>query len=226
EKPAYGAAYASLTVRYQDGREIRSYKAPDGKSGRLTVDLFKRGFIWTSATVIRKSVLDGFVYDESLRQSYEDGDFFLRLSTITEFLFVKEVQAIRREQAQGLSVKSGIQPTRVLVLERFYYKLGGRELVPFVTARKKISHVCRKVAKSNLDAGNRCAAMILFKKAIKYWPLDTRLYAGFVRACIDKSRDHKTDWKMPEKLNDSIETEEVVNSKKSEIELLGSIRKC
>jgi len=198
-----GAAYSLIAVEYPDGRKVDSYKKPEGKSGWLTFDLFKRGFVWTSATVIRKSVLEGFCFDESLRESYEDGDFFLRLSTRCPFLFIEEAEAIKREHADNLSARAGVLPTRILVLERFYFRLGGDRLIPAGTARRKLSHASRKVAEAFRCRQNRSAAVTLYKRAIRYWPVDLRLYLGLCKTLLlSKKNDANPHWRMPEPLPD------------------------
>jgi len=200
-EPAFGVAYSPITVLHSNGRKIKSYKAPKGKSGKLTIDLFKRGFVWTSAAVIRRSVLEGFGFDESLMTSYEDGDFFLRLSTRTKYLFVKDVEAIRREHTCNLSEDVGIQPTRILVLERFYYRLGGDKVIPRTIAKRKISHACRKVEEAKRLEGSRYAALCLYKRAIRYWPFDLRLYLGLASSLLlSKKSDASANWQMPEAL--------------------------
>lgn len=199
----FGLAYSPITIMYPDGRQIRSYKAPEGKSGFVTVDLFNKGFIWTSATLIRSSVLKDFYHDEALRKSYEDGDYFLRLSTRTPFLFVPEVEAIRRGHTENLSEQVGIEPTRILVLERFYFCLGGNKIVPVQTAKRKISHACRKVAKARQHEGKRSAAITLYKRAIRYRPSDLRLYLGLLQALwLSKKNDPDPSWQMPKPLPD------------------------
>jgi glycosyltransferase involved in cell wall biosynthesis len=201
----YGAAYSPIKLLRNNGSVIKSYKKPENKSGWITRDLFNKSFVWTSATIIRKSALENIWYDETLRQSYEDGDFFLRLSTRIQFLFVEEVEAIKMEHASNLSAKVGIQPTRILVLERFYFRLGGDKLVPAKIAMRKISHACRKVAEDKRREGYRTEAITLYKRAIEYWPVDLRLYIGFLKALFLKSiNDPKPDWKMPPPLGDPL----------------------
>ena len=198
-----GAVYSPITVVHPDGRKVESYKRPEGKSGWVTLDLFKRGFIWTSATVIRKSFLKDFYFDESLRKSYEDGDFFLRLSTRCTFLFVGDVEAIKREHAENLSAKVGVLPTRIMVLERFYFRLGGNKLIPAGIARRKLSHASRKVAEAYRHRQNRSAAITLYKHAIRYWPADLRLYSGLCKTLLlSKKNDANPHWRMPEPLPD------------------------
>jgi len=198
----FGAAYSPITVVYPDAKEVKSYKRPEGKSGWITLDLFKSGFIWTSATVIRKSVLDNFFFDEVLKKSYEDGDYFLRLSLRTPFLFVGDVEAIRREHRDNFSAKVGVQPTRIQVLERFYFNLGGDKVVPPKIAKRRISHACRKVAEARRREGNRSVAIVLYKRAISYWPIDLRLYPGLGRTLLlSRRKDTNPRWQMPEPLS-------------------------
>jgi glycosyltransferase involved in cell wall biosynthesis len=199
----FGAAYSPITAVYPDGGEVKSYKRPDGKSGWLAVNLFKHGFVWTSATLIRREVLKNFYFDESLKTSYEDGDFFLRLSMKTQFLFVADVEAVRRNHAENFSTKVGVLPTRILVLERFYFRLGGNKIVPARVARRRLSHACRKVAEERRHEGSRSAAITLYKRAIKYWPLDLRLYLGLAQALLlPKKKEQMPNWQMPEPLAD------------------------
>ena len=199
----FGAAYSPITVVYPDGRKVKSYKKPEGKSGQITLDLFKHGFVWTSAALICREVLENFAFDESLKRSYEDGDFFLRLSTRAQFLFVKDVEAIKRNHMENFSTKVGVLPTRILVLERFYFKLGGDKVIPAKIARRKLSHSCRKVAEERHYEGNRSAAITLYKRAIKYWPLDLRLYLGLAQALLlAKKKDQMPNWQMPELLSE------------------------
>jgi len=194
----FGAAYGLITALYPDGRKIKSYRRPKGKSGWLTSDLFKHNFIWNSATIIRKSALENFYFDESLRTGFEDMDHFLRLSMRTQFLFVQDVEAIRREHTKNLSKKMRFSATRILVLERFYFRLGGDKIIATCTARYRISRACRRVAKAHRRQAGRSAAITLYKRAIRYWPVDIRLYLGLVRALLlNKKNDPNPDWQMP-----------------------------
>ena len=201
----FGAAYGPITVVYPDGKEVISYKRPDGKSGWITLDLFKKGFIWPSAAVFRSLVWNDFYFDESLNRTSEDSDAFLRLSTHTQFLFVPDVEAFHRISADSISAEVGVACTRMLVLERFYFRLGGDKVVPAKTARKRLSHACRGVAEDRKSKGAKAAALALYKRAIRHWPYDLRLYLGFLRTLLLSSRkDQEPNWKMPEPLVDPI----------------------
>ncbi len=197
----FGLAYSPITVRYPDGGQIESYKAPKGKSGWLAVELFKQAFVWTSAVLIRRSVLKNFYFDELLRTSYEDSDFFLRLAMRTQFLFVLEVEAIHNKHTKNLSSKAGVLPIKIMTLERFYFRLGGDKVVPAKIAKRKLSHATRKVAETYRHKAYRSAAITLYKHAINYRPVDLRLYFGLSRALLlSKRNDKMPAWRMPEPL--------------------------
>ena len=202
-RPDFGVAYSAITVRFEDGQEVKSYKRPRGESGWLTDALFRHGFVWTSATVIRAEALRGIRFDESLRRSYEDGDFFLRLSMRTPFLFVSDVEAIKRQHQGNLSSEVGTNPTRILVLERFLFRLGGDKMIPRRLARKRLSHACRSVASVYRQMGRRTAARTLYRRALSYRPYDLGLYTALIRAsCLSRTRDPDPDWRMPDPLPD------------------------
>jgi glycosyltransferase involved in cell wall biosynthesis len=201
ENPEYGLVYSPMIEVFPDGTRRKSYGAKECPSGRITVDLFKRGVVWTSASLMRREVLEGFEYDKTLNRSYEDGDFFLRLSVRCPFLFTPDVHAFKRVDGQNYSTRVGIEPTRVLILQRFLNQLGGDRMVPKRIANKKLSLACRKVAKANRKSGNRKAALELYQRAIRYNPFDIRLYGGVARAyMISKKADNAPHWKMPEPL--------------------------
>jgi len=197
-KSEFGAAYSSIMVLYPDGRKSKSHRRPKGKSGRLTLDIFKGNVVWNSATVIRKSALENFYFDESLRIGCEDRDYFLRLSTRIKYLFVEDVEAIRREHTSNLSKKMSLLPTKILVLERFYFRLGGDKMIPAWIAMYQMSRTCRRVAKSHRRAAGRSAAIALYKRAIKYWPVNIRLYLELAQSLLlNKDDDPNPNWQIP-----------------------------
>ncbi len=207
-----GAAYSPITVVYPDGKKIISYKRPEGKSGWITSDLFRKGFVWPSASVFRSSVWKDFFFDELLRTA-NDSDAFLRLSMRTQFLFVPDVEAFYIISADSISAGGGIICNRMLVLERFYFRLGGDKIVPAKIARRKLSHTCRRVAEKKRRRGARVAALRLYRRAIEHWPYDLRLYFGLFRTLLLSSRkDSEPNWKMPEPLVDPVGPNRVTQS--------------
>ncbi|MCK4999725.1 MAG: glycosyltransferase family 2 protein [Anaerohalosphaera sp.] len=181
----FGGVYSPITMIYSDGRTIRSYKKPEGKTGSITKYLFIRGFIWPSACFFRSEVWDGFYFDETLRSS-EDSDAFLRLSPNCWFGFVDSVESFHVVSVDSLSFQEGISCNRLLVLERFYFKLGGKEIIPAVTARRRLSYSCRRVAEHYRRSFAKKAALTLYLRGLRYWPFDLRQYVGIARALLQK----------------------------------------
>ena len=203
----FGGGYSPITVVHADGRREESYKRPNGKSGWLTADLFKRGFIWPSAAIFRSAVWEDFYFDELLARTSEDSDAFLRLSTRTQLLFVPDVEAFHRMSPDSISGEEGVACSRMLSLERFYFKLGGDKILPPKMARRRLSHACRKVAEDRRRKMARNAALKLYKHAVRYWPYDMRLYAGLYKTLLlDRNEDPEPDWEMPEPLGDPVGT--------------------
>jgi hypothetical protein len=164
-----------------------------------------RGSVWPSAAVFRSEVWQDFYFDELIKKSYEDSDAFLRLSMKTKFLFVGNVEAFHRISSDSIAAAAGVACTRLLILERFYYELGGDKIVPAAVARRRLSHACRKVAEERRKSGLRRAAMQLYERAIRYWPYDLRLYLGYLKTLfLRSSKDQEPDWRLPERLGDPI----------------------
>jgi glycosyltransferase involved in cell wall biosynthesis len=180
-----GVAYASIERLTQDGGLKVAYGPAACQSGWVTRALFDRGFVSPVAVVLRRGDIQDLRFDESLPTA-EDSDFFLRLSVRTQFLYVPDVFVRVRRRPDSLSATAGPNGNRVVSLERFYFELGGKALVPWWPARKKLSHACRRVGLQYLGAKNARTARFFLKKAIWYWPLDLRLYYGFVRSLLLK----------------------------------------
>ena len=204
-QPAFGGAYSAITLVRPDGQQVKSYHRPAGKSGRITQDLFMRGFIWPSATLFRASVWTGFFFDERLSRTSEDSDAFLRLSMRTQLLFVPDIEAFHVLSKDSVSAAEGVACSRAISLERFYFDLGGRRVVRPCTARRRLSHVYRAVAEDRRARGAKAAALALYGRAIRYWPCDLRLYLGWFQAKALRSRDDpEPSWKMPDRLGEPI----------------------
>lgn len=201
ENADFGLAYTATILKFPDGRE-----KPDDVSrcvsGQITAHLFKHGTIWPTSILIRRLILKDFWFDEKLKVC-EDSDAFLRLSLNTKFMFVPDVKVIRRSSED--SVQKGTYTEgaclKILSLERFYYQLGGNELVSQKLANKKLSHCYRRAGERYVKEGYRSAAICLLKRAIKYKPSDIRLYMALIRAGLcNKAKDKNPDWQMPKSL--------------------------
>jgi glycosyltransferase involved in cell wall biosynthesis len=199
----HGLAYTATVQEFPDGRrETDNLKRC--VSGQITVELFAHSTIWPMAVLIRRSVLNDFWFDENLKIC-DDNDAFMRLSTRTKFIFVPDVYVTRRasDDSHSSAVYTEGAYVRALSLERFYYSLGGVQFVPAALAKKKISHCYRRAGERHRKKGFRKAAMGFLRRAIKYDPLDVRLYVGLIKAAaLSKEDDGLADWHMPEALGD------------------------
>ncbi|HBG27135.1 MAG: hypothetical protein A2Y10_18635 [Planctomycetes bacterium GWF2_41_51] len=204
--PDYGASYCLIYGRYPDGKEEVKHEARLCKSGKITKDLFKTGFIWLQTSVFRREALADFHFDNSIRNA-ADTDALLRLSTKIKFLFVTETHGILRLN-HGISPRlnsSTFNCNRIRILERFYYKLGGNRFVDAATARRKISHAYHHVAQNFYSISCRKAALYLYFRAIKYWPFDMRLYVCVYKSwMLQKNKDKNPKWKMPTPLEKNL----------------------
>jgi glycosyltransferase involved in cell wall biosynthesis len=203
--PDFGGAYSLVTLIQEDGRRIPSYKRPAGKSGWITQDLFRRGFVWPSATVFRASAWESFFFDEHLSRTSEDSDAFLRLSTRVQLMFVPDVEAFHTISDDSVCKTEAIVCSRPLSLERFYFKLGGNEIISPSLARRRLSHAYRQVAEGCRAKGAKTAARMLYRRAIHYWPFDIRLYEGWLRAMsLPDGSDPQPAWRMPDPLGEPV----------------------
>ncbi len=199
----YGATYTRVVDLQPDGEKRELSSSERYRSGCITKYFFDFSpCLMPSATCFRRSVWKNVFWDEHLKRS-PDYDVFLRISTKTKFLFVPSVSVTKRWYAENLS--SVFSPEGAIdvahILERFYFHLGGNKYVPLRMAKRKISHRYRKAAKISYTLGNRRAAISLLKKAIRYYPLDIRLYVDLLKVLLkSKKSDTMPDWQMPEPL--------------------------
>jgi len=202
-KEGYGATYARVLILYPDGTRKEMTKAEACKSGWITKCFFEASpVLMPSAMCFRKAVCQAVFWDEALERT-ADYDFFLRCSTKVQFLFVPGTCVTKRWYPENLSCQkdpiSFIEKAHVL--ERFFFQLHGKEYVPLRSANRKISRAYRKAAKISHSLGNRDAAIFLIKKAIKFYPADTRLYSGLLKILLKTNKGSNiSNWQTPEPL--------------------------
>jgi glycosyltransferase involved in cell wall biosynthesis len=202
-KPDFDAAYSKIMLLV-DGEIRGQYGAmAHPPSGCITTDLFSgKPFILPSSAIFRKNVWSGVSWDEALRNR-QDFDVFLRISTLTKFMYVPDVYAIyrRTENSIGAVARQELISQNTRVMERFYFRLGGSSHVPKKLAFRNMSHRYRSAGLEHYKMGNRTASIAQFKKALSYQPLDLRLYFNLLRALLLNPRnDRMPDWKMPDVL--------------------------
>jgi glycosyltransferase involved in cell wall biosynthesis len=194
--PQAGCAYCSVVKTFPDGHTEPSYGSADCRSGWITAALFGRGFIWLSGALFRAAVWQDFFFDEALSCSGEDSDAVLRLSVRVPYLYVDEVTVVHRMTEDSVSRRQGVNPNRLLSVERFYYDLGGRDIIPRPAARRRLSHACRRLAEDYRRRGCRRAARAFYVRALRYWPFDMRLYVGWCRSGWLR-HDVQPAWRKP-----------------------------
>ncbi|HOK66546.1 MAG TPA: glycosyltransferase [Anaerohalosphaeraceae bacterium] len=168
--PEYGVAYASVTMEHPDGSRQERMNDKYACTGWIVRSLFCRFFVYCQASLIRRELLDGFFFDETLELA-EDQDFFLRLSTRTPFLFVPQTFVIRRSQAESLSRRGGkgrVHLDNLKVPERFYFEYGGADWIPRRQAMRVLSKKYRKTGFKLLQEGRKTEGLQCLQKAIQY----------------------------------------------------------
>lgn len=196
--PEYGIAYTTVTQRYPDSTERKHYRIEDCTSGWLTRNLFRRGFIFTQGSVFRRHVLEGFRFDEGLRTNQEY-DAFLRLSVKSKFLFVQEIEVIRRLTEGSLTFIPPVDCEKILLKERFYFRFNGGKYIPKKEAQHYLSRTLKHIAKSYYNKGARRASICLFKKALSYTPCNIEIMFRLFRSYL-MAKDTDPNWRFPEPL--------------------------
>ena len=203
ENHEYDIAYSLFRTIRQDGQEESDVGSDRRISGWLTRLFYEKPpNILLSATFYRRRVWDELWWDESLK-NFEDIDAFLRLSTRAKFLFVANVCITRRVTSDSLAhtCESDFSPNGALVFERFYFHFGGDKVIPPKVAKRWFNRLYRGLAKQHYQAGNQKATIMLFKRAIKYYPFDLKDYRWLLKGLLlSKKHDKEPDWQMPEPL--------------------------
>lgn len=198
----YGVAYCAVTQVYPNGREVKSWRAESCVSGWITRQFFLKRFVWCQAMVVRRDILSNFYWDESLKHS-ADIDAILKISQRAQFLFVSEVEAIRRLRPESISARrcsSNVSCNHIRILERFY-RTHGRKYLSKRQAMQRISHAYRELAKQYYDFGARAIAIHLFKQAISYDPFSLKNYKGLIKASLkSKNSDEIPHWQISPQL--------------------------
>ena len=202
-KKDYGVVYARVVELYLDGTKRESTKTQECKSGRITRYFFEvYPGLMPSGACLRRSACQGVFWDEALKRS-QDYDFFLRVSTRLRFLFVPNTHIVKRWYPENLS--SSKDPINFIekahILERFLFHIEGKRYVSPRSIRRKISRNYRRAAKISYALGNKETAVFLIRKAIRYYPIDTRLYIDLLKILLmTKRRRNVRNWRMPEPL--------------------------
>jgi len=199
--PDYGLAYCGIVQNYPDGRVVEGYRIKSVVSGWITPALFNKFFVGCQISIIRRNLLKDFYFDRRYKLM-DDVDFFLRLSLCTQFLHVPGILITRRVQGDSLSQLGGnnrIDHDKIILLKRFYYDLGGKEVLSGTKALKRIARAYRGIASQYYKKGARKAAISMFKQSVPYDRFNLKTYRGLLKTVLlPKNSDTMPDWKCPE----------------------------
>lgn len=199
----YDVAYALMSDIQQRLKGKAKLSKKYCLSGSITSAFFENPVIMIQGLVARKNALKEIYFDENLATS-GDGDFILRLSRKTLFLYVSDTVSIRRKQDRSLSRKNSAHNPSLnfpLVLERFYYHLGGKEVVSAKVARKCLCEVYRRIGVRYRKNAARKAAIKISLKAVSYNCFNFKCYRDLFRAYrMPRRTDTMPDWSFPKPL--------------------------
>jgi len=203
ENPQYGLAYSPFNEMQPDGRETLGSNTDKYISGWLTENFYDKVPSFTpSAIIVKRSYFNTILFDEYLTHG-EDTDLLLRLSAKTQFLCVPDVCVTRRKGpgSMGELYYRSISYNALLILERFYFQLGGDEVIQDKKAKRRISRHYRHLGRKHYLEGHRYAAIYLLKKAISYYPFELKYYLALFKAILlSKEKDGIPNWQMPKPL--------------------------
>lgn len=192
-------AYAPLVNVHPDGRRRVPRRFRHAASGQVTWPLFRHGFIFLVAMVVRREAFEGLRFDESLATN-SDTDLVLRLSRRVGFAAVPDVQVTRHIRPGSLTHQGRhhrLNLNVIRVLERFYFRLGGDRDIPRHKALRYLGHCYGVAAREFLRAGARRAARHLFRRCLAHDPLSPRAILGLLRCVFSRAPDTMPDWHEP-----------------------------
>ncbi len=183
--PKLSIVYTPMAPITLDGEVIKGHSKPC-QAGQLTEKLFQSIFVHDPAAVLHKRVIEtcgGF--DESLPVSVGH-EFWLRVSTEFEFGLIDEPLALRRWSEQSLTRRNRSRGRRIKagMLERFYFELGGADMLKQGPAMRRLSRVHYKAGKLLLAEGNPREAASYLAKAIRYKPSNLRAWPMLLAAKV------------------------------------------
>lgn len=161
--------------------------------GRVLDRLFAHCFVHTPTVVVRRDVLDEAGGFDPALEVCEDYALWIRIASKHPFTLVDEPLARRRlhEDRLSKSVMHRNMIQRAQMLEQFYCRQGGRDLLDPRRATKRLARVFRSAAKANLRARRFADAHALLQRSWAYRPLaiKTVLLMAYSAARRDSAMD-------------------------------------
>ncbi|OQA02675.1 MAG: Chondroitin synthase [Planctomycetes bacterium ADurb.Bin401] len=137
-------------------------------SGRITKHLFENILIHSCGSLFPKKIL---VQEGGFDTSFpvcSDYDLWLRLSLKYDFIAIKTLAFKRRRHFSNLSRPSfRNRKIEFELLKRFYYERGGKELIAYKAAMRRLSREQYRAAKSALRESKNKIALEMFKGSLQ-----------------------------------------------------------
>lgn len=172
--PCVTVAYGRDKVVEKNKKVCRTRDSKMCKNGRVFAELFESFFALVPCSMIRRSDLDGLRFNESMK-NMEDVDFFLRLSSKKQFMFVPDAFLLRHDTEGSLS-KSGADFDRLSYFESLYEEKKADGLISRHRAHRKLAKLARSAGKKCERKKNMKEAAQYYKRGLTYNPLDLRCF--------------------------------------------------
>jgi glycosyltransferase involved in cell wall biosynthesis len=190
---AFFAANPSLSIVYtpmqpfngETGEMMEGHSKPC-HAGQLTEKLFLSIFVHDPAAVFHRRVIDacgGFCEDIPVSIGHE---FWLRVAPHFEFGLIDEPLALRRWTEDSLTRRNRLRGRQIKarILERFYFELGGKGLIPKRHAMKRLAKVNYHAGKILLKELRGREATPYLAKALRYHPTYWRVYPQLLASLL------------------------------------------
>jgi glycosyltransferase involved in cell wall biosynthesis len=155
-------------------------------SGQLAEKVFMSIFIHDPAAVFHRRVIDtvgGFCEDIPVSIGHE---FWLRVSLKFEFGLIDESLALRRWTPESLTRRNRLRGRKIKarILERFYFEMGGSDLVDRTLAMRRLAKVNYHAGKILLKEFRGREALGYLTKALRFKRSYGRVYPLVALAAI------------------------------------------
>jgi len=170
-----GAVYTGVRQVDENG-ETNAVKRPD-TSGRITKRLLLRNFIGTfSCVMVRSSVFETVALLDERFPSWQDWEFYLRLSQHFEFEAVSDPLVTRHIEGDQIGDAYRHKREETLPLFRDTFEPLAREYSPLFR-RKWRGYLCYNLALSALTNGEYAEGRRLLIRGLRWYPAIPRAYA-------------------------------------------------
>lgn len=137
-------------------------------SGRITKNLFNNILIHSCGSLFPKKILQDAGGFNTLFPVCSDYDLWLRLSLKYDFIAVDKPVFKRRRHSGNISKFSFVNRNiEYKILEKFYFEEGGKDLIPYSIAMKRLSREQYRAARSAVRESRRQTAINYLKASLK-----------------------------------------------------------